>query len=293
MNLALDELTVTIVLFEEEECLVFECLENIKNYKIIIIDNAGNSLLRLKVEEKYKIHKYILNKKNYGVSKAFNQAISLCDSPYILSINADCFIKSESILKLLESHKKYKNCFLVSPTFYDKNTNLTYNAGSFLESKSKNEANQVLEVQGDICSDIVLGSAILYKKDDIIKLGLFDENFFAYFLDYDLCKRIKQKNMSVIQVFDAKAIHTHGQSKVKNFLKRAYIRYYNFTRDELYYYYKMKNYDEKLEVLKKKINNYIYKFVLNLLMFKLEKSFQHFAIIRAYYSFKNFLNKDK
>ena len=63
MNLISNELTITIVLFEEKKSLVFECLENIKNYKIIIIDNAGNSLLRLKVEDKYTIHKYILNKK--------------------------------------------------------------------------------------------------------------------------------------------------------------------------------------------------------------------------------------
>ena len=76
MNLISNVITSTIVLFEEKKSLVFECLENIKNYKIIIIDNAGNSLLRLKVEDKYTIHKYILNKKNYGVSKAFNQAIN-------------------------------------------------------------------------------------------------------------------------------------------------------------------------------------------------------------------------
>ena len=45
---------------------------------------------------------------------------------------------------------------------------------------------------------MVLGSAILYKKEDIIKIGLFDENFFVYFLDYNLCRKIKKKNMSVI-----------------------------------------------------------------------------------------------
>ena len=193
MKLTSDELTITIVLFEEEKSLVFECLDNIKDFKIIIIDNANDFLLRSKIEEKYKIYKYILNKENQGVSKAFNQAIKLCDTSYILNINADCFIKSESIIKLLESHKKYKNCFLTSPTFYDKKSNLTYNAGSFLESKN---SNKVLSLNGDICVDMVLGSAILYKKEDIIKLGMFDENFFVYFLDYDLCQKIK-KNKNV------------------------------------------------------------------------------------------------
>ena len=287
MNLISDELTVTIVLFEEEESLVLECLENINNFKIIIIDNAGNLPLKLKIEEKFQIYKYIINKKNFGVSKAFNQAIKLCDTPYILNINADCLINSDSILKLLESHKKYKNCFLVSPTFYDKNNNLTYNASSFFDLENKNE---VLALNGDVCVDKVLGSAILYKKEDIIRIGMFDENFFVYFLDFDLCQKIKKKRMSVIQVFDVKAIHSHGQSKVKNFLKRKYNRYYNFTYDELYYFYSIKNYHEKLNDLKKKINKYIFKFILNLLIFRLEKSIQYFAIIRAYFSFKKFLS---
>ena len=34
----------------------------------------------------------------------------------------------------------------------------------------------------------------LFKKEDIMKLGLLDENFFMYYEDDDLCRRIKQKN---------------------------------------------------------------------------------------------------
>ena len=53
----------------------------------------------------------------------------------------------------------------------------------------------------------------LFKKVDIIELGLLDENFFMYYEDDDLCRRIKQKNKSVIQIFDAKAQHVYGQIK--------------------------------------------------------------------------------
>ena len=57
-----------------------------------------------------------------------------------------------------------------------------------------------------------------------MELGLLAGNFFMYYEDDDLCKKIRQKNSSVIQVFEAKAKHLHGQSKVKNVLKRIYIR---------------------------------------------------------------------
>ena len=94
-------------------------MENIKNFKIIIVDNAGNVSLKSEVEKKFKIYKYILNKKNYGYAKAANQAIKQCDTEYILMFQADGLISNKDISILLESHKKYKNCFITSPTYYD------------------------------------------------------------------------------------------------------------------------------------------------------------------------------
>ena len=75
MNYQNSELTIIIVLYEEEADLLLRCLENIKNYKIIIVDNAGNSFLKKQVEEKFKIYKYILNKKNSGLAKGANPLI--------------------------------------------------------------------------------------------------------------------------------------------------------------------------------------------------------------------------
>ncbi len=106
MNLVTDELTIIIIVYEEKIDLVFKCLENIKNFKIIIIDNADNISLKKKVEEKFQIYKYLLNKKNRGFTKTANQAIKLCDTEYILNLNADCFISEEDILKLIISHKE-------------------------------------------------------------------------------------------------------------------------------------------------------------------------------------------
>ncbi len=63
MNSSANEITITIVLYKEKTNLVFSCLENIKNFKIIIVDNANDISLKKKIEEKFKIHKYILNKK--------------------------------------------------------------------------------------------------------------------------------------------------------------------------------------------------------------------------------------
>ena len=255
MNYSSNDLTIIIVLFEESKDLVFNCLKNIQNFKIIIIDNANDTNLKKEIEKKFKIEKYLLSKKNIGFTKAANQAIKLCETEYILNINADCFIQEKDIINLIKSHKNYKNCFITSPTFYDDNLSLAYNAGTFDEKKLSKEA---LNLEGDVCVDKVLGSAILFKKKDMEDLNFLDENFFIFFEDDDLCKKAKNKGMSVIQTFDAKAKHLHGQSKVKNILKRTFLRNYHFTYDQLYYYHKIGQ-GEKYSVLKKKIKNYLLK----------------------------------
>jgi len=290
MNTPINEITIIIVLYEEKTNLVFRCLENIKNFKIIIVDNAGNISLKNKIEEKFKIYKYILNKKNYGYTKAANQAIKQCNTEYILMFQADGLISSKDITILLESHKKYENCFITSPTYYDEDSKLSYSSGYLPEKNSKKD---ILNLEGDICVEAVLGSIILFKKKDIIELGLFDENFFLYYLDFELCRRIINRKKSIIQIFDTKAQHVHGQLKVKNLLKRIFIRNYHFTFDELYYFFKINKHSEIFNKLKKKLPNYIIKSIINLLTLRLSQSMYYFAKIKAFYNFKKLLNKNK
>ncbi len=54
MNAPTSEITIILVLYEEKINLVFQCLENIKNFKIIIVDNAGNTSLKKKSKKNLK-----------------------------------------------------------------------------------------------------------------------------------------------------------------------------------------------------------------------------------------------
>ena len=290
MNFLNDEITIIIVLYEEKLNLILRCLGNIKNFKIIVVDNAGNISLKKQVEEKLKIYKYILNKKNCGWSKAINQAIKQCDTEYILILQADCLISNNDILMLLKSHKKYKNCFMISPTYYDEELKLSYNGGCLPE---KNLKMDVLNLEGDVCVDSVITATVLFKKKDILEFGLFDENLFLYFGDFEIGRRIIKKKKSIIQVFDVKIQHVHGKIKVKNLLKKTFIINYHFTFDELYYFFKINKHYEIFKNLRKKLPNYIIKSIINLFLLKLTQSIYYFSKVAAFYKFNKFLNKNK
>ena len=277
------KISITIVLYGETINVISRCLEKLKNFKIIIVDNSGNENLKKKINDKFYVYKYIKNKKNVGFSKAANQAINLSDTEFILNLEADCLIDCDDIIKLFNSYKKYENCFMVTPTFYDENKNLSYNGGPLPE---RNIPMQILKAQGDVCIETPLTAAILFKKKDFIELGMFDEDFFIYFPDFEVSRRIKILKKSIIQVFDAQAYHVMGTLKIKNNLKRIFFRNYFFTLDELIYYYKANNYKSKYLQLKKKIPSLILKTLLSLLFFKFYKAVEYFSRILAYYNFK-------
>ena len=280
-------ISIVIVLYQEKLQLLRKCLKNLSNYKIIIIDNAGDKFLKKNIEHEFKIYKYILNKKNIGFPKAANFAIKLADTPFVLNFQADCKIANDDIIKLHESFLKYKDSFIISPTFYSDN-NIEFNSGILPE---KNIKQKILKATGDVCVETVLGSAIFFNKEEFLKIGGFDENFFLYFVDYDLCRRILSQKKSIIQINNVKVEHQHGNIKVNNLLKKVFIRNFNFTFDELYYYYKINKHSEIFDKLKKKYLNYKIKIFFNLLYLNLSKSTYYLAKVLAIKKFDKYLRK--
>lgn len=283
-------ITITIVIYQESFDILSRCLTNIKGFKIIIIDNSGNYKLKKEVLKKYKIFKYIINPKNLGFSRAINQAINLVDTTYSFCLEADCKISIESINKLYSALNKYENCIMVAPTFYDEEKKISYSGGPLPE---KNMEIKILDLEGDTCVDIATTAAILFKKEDLVNIGLFDEDFFIYYPDFEIGRRIKDYNKSVIQVFDAKAIHVMGNLKINNIIKKTFFRNFYFTLDQLIYYHKSKNKNSVYLNLKKKIFTLILKFLLNLIILRFVQSTKFLARVLAFYRFKNkFINKN-
>ena len=166
-----ENLTILIILYQEKIDVIKKCLDQLKQFKIIIIDNANDKELKNKITKDYNIQKYLLNKKNIGFSKAANQGILVCDTEYMFLLGADCIINYQDIEQLMLAKKKYENCFLTSPTFYNLNGQHDFNGGpSYEEGLPMN----VLKNFGDVCVSTVLTTAILFKIEDIKNIGLFD-----------------------------------------------------------------------------------------------------------------------
>ena len=277
-----EELTIQIVLYEESKDLIFECLENLKNFQVLILDNSNNRKLREQILNKFNVKEYIILNKNLGYSKGHNYLSNKVDTKYFLILNADCQINEENIKNLLQSYKKYPDCGVISPTTFNDEFEHTYNGGQFFENENHRN---ITEISGDTCFQTVLGAAMLMEKNFFFSIGKFNENMFLYFSDDDLCKKIRKYNKSAIQSESAKAFHIHGKSKVKNILKRTYLREFNMTYDQLYYFHINKLENILLKKIKKQHFNYLFKIIINLFLFRFNKFIYFFSRISAYYKF--------
>ena len=276
-----NETTILIVLYKETYELVSKTLEQLKSYQVIIIDNGNDHELKNKIESLFQIETYILNKNNNGFSAGYNQAIKLCRTKFCLILGPDCIIKKESVIKLHEAYLRYDNCFMVTPTSYNKSGDLTYSGGPLPEKSSKDK---ILNLEGDTCVESALGACMFVKTKDLSNVNMFDENLFIYFSDDDLCRKIKKMNRSIIQIRDATCLHTHGILKMSSTFSKIFIREYNLTYDGLYYYYKGGNKNFYLKI-RKKIISYFLKFFFKLFLLKLNDSVRLFSIIYAYFRF--------
>ena len=185
-NFYFEKVTILIVMYKENLDTILKTLEDLEPFKKIIIDNAGDFKIKKEIEKNFFIEKYIVNKKNTGYTVGSNQAISLSTTEYSLLLNPDCFIKRKDIFKLVDAHIKYKNCFIAQATSYDYDKNLSYSGGLLPENGNKDE---VLKLYGDTCVQSALLFCSMIKTVEASNLGPFDENFFLYFSDHDLCRR--------------------------------------------------------------------------------------------------------
>ncbi len=286
-----NNITIIILIYQENINVIYKCLQQLKDYKIIIIDNDGNVSRKEIIQKNFKIDKFHLNNKNLGFSKAINIGIKNCTTDYLLILNPDCLISEYSINILLEKLNKYKDCFMTTPTLLTNDKQIAQNLSLFPESGILKSPTYI---EGDVCCQSILAAAMFCRTKDIKEIGMFDENFFLFFEDDDLCRRINNFKKSIIQILEATAIHQHGEGKsIKNSFKRTFIINFNMTYSELYYYFKINNHYKKFSLLKKKIPKYIIKSIVNLLLLRLKKSVYFVSKILAFIKFYFFLNKNK
>jgi GT2 family glycosyltransferase len=128
---------------------------------------------------------------------------------YVLLLNPDVIFEKSMIDKIILGAKKIISFAILSP----KSSNIDYPNYKLIENnKDTIKSDEPFKVKS------VDGFAMLFDKKKIKKLidtknsNLFDENFFMYLENDDLCKRVRDINENIYVVPDAKINHFGGKA---------------------------------------------------------------------------------
>ena len=184
------DITVVIASFYSSE-KILECLNSVdQNIKVIVIENSNDHNLKKKLISNYKNIEVILSEQNLGYGCANNLGLSKVKTNYALIINPDVVLKDDAITNFFLTIQKIPNFGIIAPI-------------------SKNEKYQNFNIDSDHQIkevENVKGFAMFLNMKNFEQVGFFDTNFFIYFEEIDLCKRLRSKN---IKIYIDPSIQTH------------------------------------------------------------------------------------
>ena len=203
------DITAVIVTYKSDK-VIFKCLDSIRHIKkIIVVDNSNDFDLKKKILRKFPNINFILSKKNLGYGGGNNLALKITPTKYALILNPDTILSSNCIYELKLLAKKINNNFSIIAPIIAKKDNKNY--GFF---DAKNNHHKSAKTKDYFKVDYVKGFAMFLNLQKINKIKYFDENFFMYLEEIDLCKRLHNigENIYVTK----KGVVKHAGAKSSN-----------------------------------------------------------------------------
>lgn len=235
---------------------LYKCLNSIQQFvncwecEVIIVDNCSTDDSVKIIKDNFPSFKLICSPTNLGFCKANNLAAKDSQSEHLLFLNTDTIL-IENTPKILSDYLKQNEDIAAI------GSRITFEDGSY-QLSCGNLPNLVVEFldkiryildnkwhsifsifynrQYSTVKEVgwLTGACLMMRRDIFEQIGGFDENFFMYFEDKDICKRVREAGFKVVYYPKTSLIHLLGGSSKG--VKKSVNTYYRDS--QLYYYQK-------------------------------------------------------
>ncbi len=223
-----------IILNYKSRGLTLNCIKSIKEsewgglkHEIIVVDNNSEDSLGKFISWQYPEIKFIQNERNLGMGAGNNVGLRRAEGTYTVIMNPDTIVFPRTFRRLYEFMESDPEVGLVGPKqFYpDKTVQASCFRwyGLFTPVYRRTPLGRLKFARRDVARflmqdfdhntarevDWLLGSFLFCRSAALKIVGLFDERYFMYFEDADLCRRFWAKGWKVAYCPQAKIIHNH------------------------------------------------------------------------------------
>jgi len=235
MSISRQNLSVIIVTLRSEK-VIDRCIKSIdKNLPIIIVENSDNIKFKNYLESEYSNVRCILSKDNIGMGAGNNIGIKHSKTDYVYVLNPDTVLEPNTLEEIYIASKKLKDFSILSPI------STQSNFPNYGKTKVKNfiKPNDAFPFK----VDYVDGFSMLINKSKFKANHFFDENFFMYLENNDLCNRVLNNGGSIYIIPKSKINHFGGKAVDVKFSNEVELsRNWHWMWSTFYYNKKNKNF---------------------------------------------------
>ena len=224
-------ISASIVLFNQDIKVLQKTIDSFLNIKLekklFLIDNSSSNSLK-KVKNSPEIE-YIFVGKNIGFGKAHNLVLNQLNSDFHLILNPDIEFKPLVLSNLIEVLNDSINVSFITPKVVYPNNDYQHicrkhpSFFDLINRKLKISKNQILKNEYQNCDleksfypEFIHGCFMLFKTDDFKKLKGFDERYFLYMEDADICRKIEKSGKKILYYPNETIIHHHQKGSSKS-----------------------------------------------------------------------------
>ena len=219
MNLNLNEITFVIVTYKSESIIQY-CLNTLPSEsKKIIVENSNNINLEKELKLKYD-NIEVIPSENVGMGAGNNIGLKSCKTQYAYILNPDTRLNQNTIKNLINGLNEISDFTIASPL--NDNPNFPNYKKKNLDQKNSN----ILSVER------IDGFSMLINLEKFSDQNFFDENFFLYLENDDLCIRVKNRNENIYIIKNSLINHTGGISKNQDL---EYLRNWHWMWSKFYF----------------------------------------------------------
>ena len=221
--MSIEDITIVITSFKSDD-KINSCLDSVNSKaKVIVVENSGSQKFKEYIENNYQNVECIIPNENLGYAKGNNLGLSKVDTKYALVLNPDTVLQEKALENCLTTASQYPDFSLIGP-FSDQGK----------ETKNKKELTQVKNLKG---------FAIFFNMKKFKKNKFFDENYFLYFEEIDLCRSVTKDKGKIY--LDPKISILHEGAKSVNKIYSFEIeknRNWHWMWSTFYYHKKHRNF---------------------------------------------------
>lgn len=224
------QVTLIVVTYNSAHCLpmLYPLLSICPN--VVISDNGSDDDTARKAQMQWPHAKVLSHGRNLGFGAANNRALKLVKTPFSLLLNPDCEMTAQALSELLSAADDLSDAAVVAPQLVSTHGKEEINyrwPTTYWTSRGGG-------ADGPLCVGFVCGAVMLLRMSRMAPVGFFDERFFLYYEDDDLCLRLFESKLPMVLCPQVKALHrSRGSVKGRSPLKSEYLRGYHHAQSKL------------------------------------------------------------